>query len=433
MKMATMALALFSILVVIAPDARAQAAGRQAFDQGTAAFRAGDYNAALAAFLRAERAGLRTAGLRYNLGVTYYRLRRFPEAQREFTELARDPAWAPLANYNLGLTAQRLGQDQRARVHYRRARDTTTEPKLRALAATALARLEPASPAPRTTAAVSLGGGYDSNVTLTSDAATVGVADDGDLFVEAVGVLLHRFNGDAARGFHLHGGAYARQHLDLDQFDQVGIRAGISRDSDSARWQTSLGGFLDLAYVDGDELVRIATFDAQARRRFAAGRDARARFQFSGVEGGSGFGYLDGWQQRLLIDAGLPVAGGRLRLGYQLELNDREDLEAGGEFFSYSPTRHALLASYAWSPAEGWRLNARGEYRASRYNDPNRVGGDELTREEDRYLFGVRADRRLDNRWRLFVDYSYTSNDSNFSAYDYSRHQLMGGVEATLH
>lgn len=419
------------LLLGLAPAVTtAAASGQQAYDRGITAFRAGDFTAALAAFLHAQWAGVRTSALRYNLGVTYYRLQRYADAQREFEALARDPAWAPLAYYNLGLTAQRLGQTRRAEGSFRRAHQTATEPKLRALAATALARLErmPAA-VPATSALFAVAGGYDSNVTLTPDAEVVGIADNSDLFAEATGVVVHRLAGDTTRGFHVHGGVQVRDYFEINEFDQLGVRAGLSRDADSGRWQTGIGGIFDVAYVNGDRLLRVATLEAQARRRLTAGRDWRARYQYSDVDGDGGFGYLDGSQQRLLLDAGLRGYGGYLRLGYQLERNDRADLESGGDFYSYSPTRHSLLASYTRPARHGWQLHARGEYRYSRYDDPNRIGGTSATRAEDRYLAALRADYPLAGAWRWFLDYSYVRNESNFDAYDYRRHQVLVGVE----
>src|SRR5712691_3800809 len=159
------------LCVVTAQSARAATPGAQAFEQGIQAFRAGNYQGALQSFLDARQAGLDTPGLRYDLGATYYRLGRYAEADLEFQALARDPGWAPLAHYNLGLTAQRMGRERQATEHFEQARRATTDPNLRALAATALERLGRA-PAPRTSAVISLAGGYDSNVTLSQDAAT---------------------------------------------------------------------------------------------------------------------------------------------------------------------------------------------------------------------------------------------------------------------
>ena len=76
----------------------------------------------------------------------------------------------------------------------------------------------------------------------------------------------------------------------------------------------------------------------------------------------------------------------------------------------------------------------RGEYRISRYNDPNRLDGGsrEVTREDIRYGFALRANRRLTALWRVFIDYSNYRNESNLNAYDYVRYQLSVGIEAAL-
>ena len=166
------------LLLSIVPwqPVRAGADGSLAAERGIAAFRAGDYAAALQSFLDARAAGLDTPGLRYNLGATYYRLQRYPEAEREFQALVPDPKWAAVARYNLGLTAQRAGRAQQAMEYFEQAR-TTTDPNLRALAATAFERLRGAPPSPQTSAVISLAGGYDSNVTLSPDASTVANSD----------------------------------------------------------------------------------------------------------------------------------------------------------------------------------------------------------------------------------------------------------------
>jgi tetratricopeptide (TPR) repeat protein len=424
-------------LLSVVPGQPAGAAPQdaQAFDQGIQAFRAGNYEAALQSFLDARQAGLDTPGLRYNLGVTYYRLGRYAEAEREFQALARDPEWASLAHYNLGLTAQRMGRPQQAIEHFEQAHRTTADPSLRTLAATALDRLGGAPLSQQETGTVgSLAGGYDSNATLSPDAATVGASHQGDLFVEALAAASHRLAGNTASGWYAHGGLVLRKYRDLNQFDLTGLRAGLIYETDSGRLQTGVGGYFDTAYFGGDRLEQVAVVEVQARRRLDSGGELRGRYQLGHIVGGGGFKYLDGWQQRLSADAGFALARALLRVGYQLELNNRTDLQQGGEFFSASPTRHSLLASVIPPDASGWRTEVRGEYRVSRYNDPNRLNGGtlEVTRQDDRYGLAARTNRRLSALWRVFVDYSYYRNRSNLDAYDYGRHQLMAGVEAAL-
>ena len=416
---------------------RAAADGELAAERGIAAFRAGDYPAALQSFLDALRAGLDTPGLHYDLGATYYRLGRYEEAEREFQALAPDPKWAPLARYNLGLSAQRAGRPQQAMEYFGEAHRTTADPNLRALAATAFERLRGAPPSPQTSAVISLAGGYDSNATLSPDAATVGVSHQGDRFVEALAAATHRLAGNTERGWVAHGGLVLRKYADLSQFDVRGSRAGLSYETDSGRVQTSVGGYFETAYIGGDRLQQVASVDAQASWRLDAGGELRGRYQFGHFAGGGGFEYLDGRQQRLSADAGFTLAGALLRVGYQLELNDRRDLQQGSEFFSASPTRHSLFASVALRNLAGWQADARGEYRVSRYRDPNLIDGGaqgilEVTRRDQRYGFALRASRPVAAPWRVFIDYSYYRNESNLDTYDYSRHQLMAGIEASL-
>ncbi len=416
---------------------RAAADGELAAERGIAAFRAGDYPAALQSFLDALRAGLDTPGLHYDLGATYYRLGRYEEAEREFQALAPDPKWAPLARYNLGLTAQRAGRPQQAMEYFGEAHRTTADPNLRALAATAFERLRGAPPSPQTSAVISLAGGYDSNATLSPDAATVGVSHQGDRFVEALAAATHRLAGNTEREWVAHGGLVLRKYGDLSQFDVRGLRAGLSYETDSGRVQTSVGGYFETAYIGGDRLQQVASVDAQASWRLDAGGELRGRYQFGHIAGGGGFEYLDGRQQRLSADAGFALASALLRVGYQLELNDRRDLQQGSEFFSASPTRHSLFASVALRNLAGWQADARGEYRVSRYRDPNLIDGGaqgilEVTRRDQRYGFALRASRPVAAPWRVFIDYSYYRNESNLDPYDYSRHQLMAGIEASL-
>lgn len=410
----------------------AAAQPQPAFERAMKAFRAADYAAALEAFLEARRLGDDSPALRYNLGVTYYRLERYSAAAREFRGLSRDPDWAPLARYNLGLVARRLGRRDAAAAHFRAAREAAVDPGLRALAGAALERLGRAPPVPGTSVSAALAAGYDSNVALAPDAQAVALADNNDFFWEANGVLVHPLDADGARGLYLHGGVYWRDYASVHEFDQHGLRAGLRREVESGAWQTTAGVRLDTFYVDRNRFQDDLALDLEARRFAGGGRDVRVRYQFARIDGGVGFAHLDGWRQRLTIDIGGGSGDARWRLGYQLEVNDRDDLRRDAEFFSYSPTEHVLFTGFARSLADGWRLTARAEYQARRYPDPTVIDGGttELDRRDDYYSLHLRAERRcIGTSSRPFIDYSYTANESNLRAYDYGRHQVMAGVE----
>jgi tetratricopeptide (TPR) repeat protein len=418
-------------LCVLPGQLRAAAQEAEAFDQGNQAFRAGDYEGALRSFLDARAAGLDTGSLHYNLGATYYRLGRYAEAGQEFQALTRDAQWAPLAHYNLGLTAQRLGRRQQAMEHFSRARRTTGDSNLRMLADTAIERLG-GLPPQRTSAVAALALGYDSNVILSSDAGQLGVSNKSDQFAEALASVSHPFSGDGEGGWRAYGGLVVRRYRTLKEFDPTDLQVGLSRETESGSSQTSAGGYFDATYVGGSLFERAAVLDARARGRLHGGGELRGRYQLGKINGGTGFEYLDGWQQRVTGEAGLALARVLMRLGLQIELNNRRDLQLGSEFASYSATRGSLFASLTVLNLGVWRADLLGEYRASRYNDPHSVNGVEVRREEDRTLAAIRVSRPLGSLWRVFADYSYYRNESTLDTYDYRRGQFLAGVEAAL-
>lgn len=422
------ALALCALAFIL--PAHAATPGEEAFNHGFQSFRAGDYAAALRSFQEAQRAGVDSPQLRHNLGVTYYRLGRYADAEREFRALSRTPSWAAIAYYNLGLTAQRMGRADDAAAHFRRAHRESAEPGLRALAASALERLGFAPPLARTSFFASLGAGYDSNATLSPDLEADGLSGESDTYADALASVSHRLGGSEVAGLYALAAAYARRYTDVGRFDLTGLRGGIVRETRAAGRTSGIGGYVEQIFLDDDTLQRAATLDLYGRWPRGAGGDARARYQLLRIEGGAGHGYLDGWQHRLAADAGFGWGRAGARAGYELELNEREDLVQGGEFFSFSPTRHLAYLSAVWPAAGAWRVEARGEIRVSRYDDPNRLAdGSLVRREDDRLGFALRASRPLEGFWRLFVAFEYYDNRSNIATYDYSRGQLSAGVE----
>jgi hypothetical protein len=421
------------VLWLCLAPAAALGAGAQAqgdFQSAVASFRAGDYAAALRSFFAARQAGLDTPALRYNLGVTYYRLQRYAEAETEFQVLSQESRWAALAQYNLGLTALRLGKTQQARGHFETAQRSAAESHLRALAGVALERLASNSP-PRTGLLFSLAGGYDSSVVLPAEAASLGIEGGRhDYFADANAVATRRLSGSAAEGWNGYGALVLRKYADLSEFDLLGWQLGASRDTAAAGARTSFGGHLGATYIDGHLLEQSSGADVQLRR-LDGGHDLRVRYRLARIDGGAHYRHLDGWQQRLRGEAGFELAAAGLRAGYELELNDRRDLELAGGFYSYSPTRHSVFAIAELPRVGEWRVEGHVEYRSSRYRDPHRLDGGTrvLTREDGRYALAARANRGVGRGRQLFVDYSYYRNDSNIDGYSYGRHQLQIGIE----
>lgn len=424
---------LLALALVPLPLHAQQATAEDAFEAGVEAFREGDYSRALDHFQNARRAGLDTPALHYNLGATHYRLEQHERARREFEQLLRFERWAPLAHYNLGLIAERQGRDEEAMRHFRTAERESADPKLRNLAARALAQAE-APPRKRWSALVSLAGGFDSNVTLSDEPELVGVTDQDDVFLELLGAARGYVTGDRSDGVRLDGALYVKEYPDIDRFDEIALRFGASKDRHWRGWSTGAGGIIDVIFLDDEHFQNVFTFNLEGSRPVGPGWTLDLRNRLSRIQADDDFEELEGWRNQIDIRLHVPIEAARVSAGYQYEFNDRDDLSLGDEFFSRSPHRHTFSLQARRPFAPDWELTGRAEYRRSDYRDADRIetdGGDfiERTREEDRFDFLVRADWRRLRPWVVFGEYRYTNNDSNFGEFDYTRNVVRVGVQ----
>lgn len=123
-------------------ESQLQAYRSSTYAQARAAFDRSDYGSAATLFQRAERAGYPDPVLFYNLGIAYYRLQKYPEAEAAFATAASVDRLAPLSYYNLGLVAKRTGDNRDAHGWFRQAAlHPEASIKLKRLARKAIASL----------------------------------------------------------------------------------------------------------------------------------------------------------------------------------------------------------------------------------------------------------------------------------------------------
>ena len=135
---------LLSILaVLVRPDgAWGQTSGADLIREGNQLFRDGIYRVALLRYEQAELLGYTSAQLDFNKGVTYYKVRRYDDAEAAFEKAAENSRLAPLAYYNIGLVKRAQRNYQGARRWFQLAHDRSPDRKLRKLAARAQADVE---------------------------------------------------------------------------------------------------------------------------------------------------------------------------------------------------------------------------------------------------------------------------------------------------
>ena len=402
------------------------ARARAALQAGISEFRAGAYSQALLDFLGAQREGIDTPVLHYNLGATYYKLNRDQQAKAEFQSLLRDPQFGEFARYNLGLIAHRAGDDAAAREYFTAVLSGNGNPHLRALA-----RSELRSAATRSSTwhgLIDAGAGYDDNVILAGHPTLVTPSGAGSPAASVFAGGAGRVSGDASRGLWLLGSLYDTKYFRQSDFDLLVARAGAEGRVSIGAWRVRAGPNVTHIRLGGAELETLLGANARAEHALGSGR-LRLDYSIARVDGGSKYRYLTGRQSQLGVHTIWQPGPVQISVGYVVTLNRRQDLHSGSQFFSVSPRRSQAEADLHWTAADKLTLYAKGAYWRSRYADPN------VVREAGTLVTRRRADTGRDAELgalyhlgpnvRLGAEYEYRSNDSNFVRYDYTRHRYM--------
>jgi Flp pilus assembly protein TadD len=92
------------------------------YQQGRRHLAAGDAAQATVALEKAKRREPRKASIREALGIAYFRIHRFPEAEREFRAVLEISPIDDYAHFALGRCLEKQGGRAEARGHYKLAR-----------------------------------------------------------------------------------------------------------------------------------------------------------------------------------------------------------------------------------------------------------------------------------------------------------------------
>jgi hypothetical protein len=426
----------FTLLVVATSGlmAKTEPAGRSDFEAGVDAFSEGELTKALALFEQARAAGMNTPPLLYNMGVVYFRLGRHELAESVFQELLDTPH-AALARYNLGLVKLASGQQRAAQKWFELAAGPDSPEKVRVLARRQLDESEQSVQVEGLNGSgyLAAAGGYDDNIAGTPDDASSNQAGGFADLLAAGSVNL------GASDFSLHGVAYTREYFQNSEFDNSYLSTGIS-------WLQGVGAgeltsTLSLAnsWFGGDALERQVQLETAYQPGYCVvgvggtGFDCALSGSVTTTKGGSGFSAYDGEMLRIGASAekgiGRWVVSGR----YQLEVNDRQDLETQQEFFSVSPLRNLVSAEARYRISDRFSVGGRGDIRHSRYMDKHRLlsgSGVASERRTDNRLRGILlAEYRVTSQWLMLAEWSMMNNRSSIERYDYSRREVMVGVE----
>lgn len=115
--------------------------GQEYFEDGNRLYRDDLYWAALLRYRQAYDAGMDTPLLHYNTGIAHYRAQQYIRARESLLRALESPRLRIAAQYNLGLNAYRLGDDDEALRWFRLARDQQQNETIADYARVAIARI----------------------------------------------------------------------------------------------------------------------------------------------------------------------------------------------------------------------------------------------------------------------------------------------------
>ncbi|MFC1523406.1 tetratricopeptide repeat protein [Thermodesulfobacteriota bacterium] len=381
------------------------------FHQGEQAFRDGDYQIALSLFREAEKEGMDHVSLFYNIGVCAYKLGDYPQARAAFHQVARHPEMASLAYYNLGLTAIKAQDLSAAQKWFRKTAATATDERLETLARTALDRLE-VEIVPPWFGFFSFSAGYDDNVKTLYDGDTQTTTGQGDGFTEIL--LFTRGSLDKERNrLSLQFQAYSLCFTDLDDSNYTSAGLGLLYNLPTGRYLTEAGVDYDFSLVGTTRYAQIPTAFLQFRDNNPQ-LSLRFSYRFSVLDIlDPDYSSLAGTRHTFLAEAGKEWNRFRTRLGYSLEINQRDDADS-------SPTRHKVHVKCNYKVSAKMKLAAQSSFRRSEYDiadNPDRI--------EDLFKASLETTYFFSSSWNVGAEYRFERNNSIDTAYDYSRNSIV--------
>ena len=384
------------------------------FAQGQQAFKAGQRDKALSLFRQAEAKGMAKASLYYNIGVCTYSLEKYSESKEAFNkviELNKD--MAPLAHYNLGLIGMKEGNRSAMITGFETAMDTSSDAKIRDMAAAALeennvALSESGKPY---MGFFEVSVGYDDNIELYSD--LLGSKGDGDWFSEifATGVMPIQ-GGTYQKGAQVYGSVYYQKFIDYDEYDLGTADVGVRYLADYKDWEMKTG--VDYAYTiqDVKSYDQTPSFNIQGKHDFYWDTQIRLSYRLSYIDIlDSDYDAIEGVRNKFRAEIMKRWKKTSASVKYTLELNNRDSDDL-------SPTRNTVAVKVRHRFTDRFTGTGIVSYRNSSYD--NTAAYD---RDEDQWKTTLRGMYQLTPVWNVTADYTYSDNEDNpeYKRYNYTR------------
>lgn len=431
--------------IAILSAAIAAQAQDSASNPGISAFNEGRYQEALVVFEQQEREGESTDALQYNIAVSLYRLQRYDEAKTRFLSLVDKAQWHVLVQYNLGLLAQAQGEHEEALRLFRAGAQQQENERVASLAQAKVTQIEtaplaasPVVAAPqvepkRFSGVISLSGGDDSNATSLANDLLETKSNAGDSFHEILLYGQYQLSGTARNGLNVYGLGFDRAFNEFSRLDSRVIGGGLGYLKPLGKFQFETGLRFTRTSLDSEDVADQTQFSLGVSRQWSFGTlnlDLRA----SRFDAAAPYSQIDGDQQQAEFGWRRSFGDFTFKTRYRYEENQRQNLQRGGAYASYSPTRNALLAQMRWQASTKLSTGLSAEYIESRYDGVNRLRDVDGTikqaqREGEQLKLNADIAYRLSPNWLLRAQYQLTDQSDNFDIYQYDKHRVFGSIE----
>lgn len=384
------------------------------FKQGMALFELEDYSNAATKFEHALSQGMRSTALYYNLASTYFKLNDFKKSRAYFKELKKIPEMKSLAEYNLGLIQEKLGHNKQANRYFKSVIKDNKDRKLVSLAKMKIYGKNPKIK--RISSYTSMKIGYDDNINVSPIGTVIDKADSfNELFVTAD----YLFSGNRKNGWISDITFFRSSYTDSNiyDFDQLGL--GLIKNNKYNKLEIRLQSNYDKYTYGNEDYQSIIKLESRAKYNISNKQKLQLRYRYELISSDRAiYDYLNGWRQKLKTEYKQYNKDSIIKLFYEYEINDREDLitPTPSSVLSYSPKRHYIKYSHTKIINKHWRMTGDLSYRKSNY--PTTIT---QNRDDNRWQLSTYADYRLSRSLMIRSKLDYTDNNSTEAIYDYHR------------
>jgi len=400
-------------MLLLAVHSSAYAAAESDYELGKKMFAQGQYERSLEHFKRAESRGMKSSAFYYNLGATYYKLKQYKQSRSYFEKIISDRKTRALAYYNLALIAHKQGKNTEALALFKKSIKYTKNKKLIRLAKKQISIIN-TSNKNIWSSYVSLAYGNDSNIASIPDNAA---ADESSDFIRVNALVDWLISGTKTRGFSTFASFYSNDYTISDRYDFDVIGTGVDYHNKISGWKMTYRADLSKSTYGTLDYQRITAITVNSKKKSRGNNQWRLRYKYEDINSLNRlYDYLDGSRQKIRTEYRIKYPTDEIRLQYELELNNRENLTTTLGDINYSPVRNRFVINYIKNITKLDKVRFEALYRNSDYDvTPAR------DREDDRLQFTASYTRKLDKYWKLKTRASYRQNDSTVPSLEYNR------------